>query len=84
MGNYPVVTTYQDRNNEIKNPNAGVKRVLMIEDEPAILRFLSQILTSEGHKVEAVTNTDDALGRLESEEPELIPHYFYAQIIAQS
>jgi hypothetical protein len=37
MGNYPVVTTYQDRNNEIKNPNAGVKRVLMIEDELEIL-----------------------------------------------
>ncbi len=44
----------------------------MIEDEPAILRFLSQILTGEGHKVEAVTNADDALGRLESEEYELI------------
>lgn len=72
MGNYPVVTTYQDRNNEIKNSNAGVKRVLMIEDEPAILRFLSQILACEGPKVEAVTNADDALNRLQNEEYDLI------------
>ncbi len=72
MGNYSVVTTYQDRNNEIKKPDAGVKRVLMIEDEPAILRFLSQILTCEGHKVEAVTNADDALNRLQNEEYDLI------------
>jgi len=41
-------------------------RILVVDDEPTVLRFLSRALTDEAHEVETVDNADDALERLES------------------
>ena len=39
---------------------AGAK-ILLVDDEPIILSFISQVLTEEGHEVETVDNASDAL-----------------------
>ncbi|MDD5510014.1 MAG: response regulator [Dehalococcoidales bacterium] len=36
-------------------------RILIVDDEPTILEFLSRLLASEGHQVETVDNSSDAL-----------------------
>jgi PAS domain S-box-containing protein len=46
--------------------------ILVVDDEPAILRFLSRVLTKEGYQVETVNNGDDALERLKSKRYSLI------------
>ena len=46
--------------------------ILVVDDEPAILQFLTQVLTEEGHRVETVDNAADALDRLKSERYDLI------------
>lgn len=47
-------------------------RILVVDDEPPIRRFLSQVLTDEGHKVETTDNADDALERLKQKRYNLI------------
>jgi len=44
---------------------AGAK-VLVVDDEQAILQLLSRTLTDEGHEVETVDNAGDALERIKS------------------
>jgi nitrogen-specific signal transduction histidine kinase len=46
--------------------------ILVVDDEPTILRFLSRVLTKEGYEVETVDNGDDALERLKSKRYSLI------------
>jgi len=46
--------------------------ILVVDDEPAILQFLSQVLTEEGHRVETADNATEALERLESKRYSLI------------
>jgi PAS domain S-box-containing protein len=46
--------------------------ILVVDDEPAILQFLTSVLTEEGHQVETVDNADDALARLKSKSYSLI------------
>ena len=40
--------------------------ILVVDDEPAILSFLSQLLTSQGHRVDTVDNATDALEKIKS------------------
>jgi len=47
-------------------------KILVVDDEPAILQLLSQILTAEGHKVQTVDNARDVLDRIKSESYRLI------------
>ena len=47
-------------------------KILVVDDEPATLQLLSQILTGEGHKVQTVDNARDALERINSERYSLI------------
>ncbi|MCK4723077.1 MAG: PAS domain S-box protein, partial [Dehalococcoidia bacterium] len=47
-------------------------RVLVVDDEPLILDFVSRVLTDEGHEVETVDNAADALRKIESERYGLI------------
>jgi len=50
---------------------AGAK-VLVVDDEQAILQLLSRTLTDEGHEVETVDNAADALERIKSKRYNLI------------
>ena len=50
---------------------AGAK-ILVIDDEPAVLSFLSRMLTGEGHEVETADNADDALKMVDSRRYRLI------------
>jgi PAS domain S-box-containing protein len=47
-------------------------RILVVDDEPAVLQFLCEKLTGAGHKVETVDNASDALERIKSERYSLI------------
>ncbi len=47
-------------------------KILVVDDEPAVLKFLSQVLTDEGHEVDTIDNADDALKKVETERYSLI------------
>ena len=47
-------------------------RIMVVDDEPAICQFLSQVLTQEGHNVETIDNASAALERLKCERYSLI------------
>jgi len=72
----PVVA--EEKKPELAEPVAYEARkvtgakILVVDDEPTILRFLSQILTDEGHRVEAVDNAAEALEKIKSERYNLI------------
>ncbi len=51
--------------------DSGV-RVLVVDDEPAIQRFLLTALTAEGYSVFAATNGNDALAQVAAHRPDLI------------
>ena len=51
--------------------DSGV-RVLVVDDEPAIQRFLHTALTAEGYSVFAATNGSDALAQVAAHRPDLI------------
>jgi DNA-binding response OmpR family regulator len=46
--------------------------ILVIDDEPYILRSLSYLLTREGYAVETATNGEDGLDRVRSLRPPLV------------
>ena len=50
---------------------SGVK-ILVVDDEPAILEFLSQVLADEGHHVETIDSANDALERIRNKRYRLI------------
>jgi PAS domain S-box-containing protein len=52
-----------------KSPGA---KILVVDDEKAILTFLSRLLTGWGHTVETINNADTALERLKTERYSLI------------
>jgi DNA-binding NtrC family response regulator len=47
-------------------------RLLLVDDDPAIRRSLSETLSEEGHEVCAAANADDALAELAAYAPDLI------------
>lgn len=48
------------------------KRVLVVDDEPAILRFVSTKLSLVGYQVLTTTSGEEALKLVQSEEPDII------------
>lgn len=46
--------------------------ILVIDDEPYILRSLSYLLTREGYQVETATNGEEGLARVRSLQPPLV------------
>lgn len=51
---------------------ANAYTVLVIDDEPPILRFLRTSLTAVGHRVVTAENAADALGMLAAENPDVV------------
>ncbi len=54
--------------------NKGIAgcRILVVDDDPLVQQFLSEVLGEEGHEVEIVDNGDDALERLSNEDYDVI------------
>jgi two-component system KDP operon response regulator KdpE len=50
----------------------GKTRVLVVDDEPAILRFLRPSLEANGYEVVAATTVDEAMKRIAREAPEIV------------
>ncbi len=46
------------------SPAAGRSRILVVDDEEPIARFLAEMLGSEGHRVDVATDGSEALARL--------------------
>ncbi|MEE8192874.1 MAG: sigma-54 dependent transcriptional regulator [Gemmatimonadales bacterium] len=47
-------------------------RLLLVEDDPAVRRSLSETLSEEGHHVRTAASAEEALIRIQDESPELI------------
>ena len=47
-------------------------RILVVDDEPIVQQFLTEILSEEGHRVDIIDNGNDALERLGSEDYDAI------------
>lgn len=50
----------------------GKTRVLVVDDEPAILRFLKPALEASGYDVQAATTVDEATKRIARDVPEIV------------
>ncbi len=58
---------------EIEEPQKVAKaKILVVDDEPIIREFMSQVLNNEGHEVEAADNAEDALEMVKSKRYRLI------------
>ncbi|MGB8706637.1 MAG: PAS domain S-box protein [Dehalococcoidia bacterium] len=71
----PVVTEEEPpRRTKVasKLERATKGKILVVDDEPVVRRLLSQILTEEGHEVEATDDGKDALNRIKSNRYNLI------------
>jgi len=71
----PVIT--EEKQLEMAEPAEEVKkvaraRILVVDDEPAICRFLERLLTGEGHEVETVASAGDALEKIKGTRYNLI------------
>jgi len=53
-------------------PEARGARLLVVDDDPDMLRLLSMRLSSSGYQVTAVTSAESALTQLEIEHPQLV------------
>jgi len=55
----------------VKKPGAGVKRILIVEDEPAICQVCQRALTSEGFEVDIAVDGDVAQDMLRKKDYDL-------------
>ena len=55
----------------MKKPSSGVKRILVVEDEPAICEVCQRALTSEGFEVDIAVNGDVAQDMLREKDCDL-------------
>jgi len=72
----PVVAE-EEREEEMNGPadepvKTTVASILIVDDEPDILKFLSHLLAAEGHQVETAGNSSDALEMIKSRRYSLI------------
>ena len=51
---------------------AMARRILIVDDEPDILKFLTKLLSSQGYLVVTATNGLEALEKVEEEKPDAI------------
>lgn len=57
----------------LRNPAAAAgERVLVVEDEPTVAQLISDVLREEGHDVETVLDSREALARIAREEYDLL------------
>jgi len=56
----------------VEKPNTGAKRILVVEDEPAICQVCRRVLTSEGFEIDTATNGEVAQDRLREKDYDLI------------
>jgi CheY-like chemotaxis protein len=61
----PLVVSSATHEDDEQVTERGSGRVLLVEDEPSVLAFVSSQLTSLGYEVEAVSTGADALERLQ-------------------
>ncbi len=55
----------------MKNPDAGAKRILVVEDEPAICDVFQRVLTSQGFEVDIAVNGRVAQDMIEEKQYDL-------------
>ena len=48
-----------------------MKKILIADDEPHVLRVLKMSLEKEGYEVETCANGMEALSRIENEQPDM-------------
>ncbi|HEV2314337.1 MAG TPA: ATP-binding protein [Candidatus Acidoferrales bacterium] len=60
----PAETAYMSTKPSADPGNVSPGRVLVVEDEPTVAQLISDVLCEEGHKVEAVFDSQEGLTRL--------------------
>ena len=48
------------------------RRILVVDDEPEVVQFLTKRLTEAGFKTDSASNGDDCLAKLRREQPDLV------------
>ncbi|MFC1965882.1 response regulator [Chloroflexota bacterium] len=56
----------------VESERVSGARILVVDDEPIVQQFLSEMLSEEGHKVVVIDNGNDALEKLGSEDFDVI------------
>ena len=69
-----VISTEQLKLTEpiVESERVSGDRILVVDDEPIVQQFLSEMLSGEGHKVVVIDNGNDALEKLGSEDFDVI------------
>jgi two-component system nitrogen regulation response regulator NtrX len=57
---------------ELEKPIIGIRKVLVVEDEPEVLSALSVLFTSEGYAVATAENGEEAIKRMDDDPPDLV------------
>ncbi len=52
----------------MNNPNVDIKRILVVEDEPAICDICQRVLTGEGFEIDVAANGEVAQGMLKEKD----------------
>ncbi len=47
-------------------------KILVVDDEPTIVRLMEFILARQGHQMMAAVNGEEALSKIQSEQPDLV------------
>lgn len=68
----PAETAYMATAPSADPGNVSPGRVLVVEDEPTVAQLISDVLCEEGHKVEAVLDSQEGLTRLARAQYDLI------------
>src|SRR3712207_3290142 len=50
----------------------GVKRVLVVDDDPGVLGLVAEMLRGDGYEVETAQNGVEALAKLREHEPDVV------------
>ncbi len=53
-------------------PSHGPQRVLVVEDEPTVAQLIADVLREEGHRVDAVVDSREAMERVRRQEYDLL------------
>jgi len=64
------VKASEPNNEELEKVNGA--KIMVVDDEPNICRVLHRLLSREGHKVETVSNAEEALERIHEKKYDLI------------
>lgn len=53
-------------------PTTGEKKILVVDDEPNVIKSLTFVLSKEGYKVSSAVDGEDAIAKIQESKPNLM------------